>query len=397
MRAILRSRLLGVASLSAALAGCGASPEHPPRAGSGFDGGSSGGASFDAGGRDGPPSLDAGDLCGNQIIPAVQSRPNLYFVLDRSGSMADPLPGSIYNKYVNARLALKDLLLAVGHRVQYGAAVFPAPGASPAGCSAGAEVFSTRAGDPPSYAAHGEIGPVLSSLLARLAKYSPDGGTPVSSTLEALAPTLLGLQGDTYVVLATDGAPNCDAQASCATDECMLNLAGTTIGTQQCDASFNCCDPANVQNGQLQCVDGPASIAAVQKLAAAGVKTYVIGMPGSELFSSVLDSLAVAGGEARPGSPRYYPVKNTSDLTDTLRKIGVDVAISCDISLDSAPPDPNLVNLYFDQRLVPSSPTDGWVWTDSTSIQLRGAACDELLSGAVLQVQVVAGCPTTVR
>lgn len=394
----VRSRFVAALCLSAALAACGPSPEHPPRASGGFDaGGGSGGVSFDAGGRDGPPSPDAGDLCGNQIIPAAQKRPNLYFVLDRSGSMADTLEGSIYNKYVNSRLALRDLLLAVGHRVQYGAAVFPDPGTSPAGCAPGAEVFPTRPGDPPSYAAQGQIGPVLSSLLARLAKYSPDGGTPVSSTLDALTPTLLGLEGDTYVILATDGAPNCNIQASCGADECMLNLTGTTLGTQKCDASFNCCDPANVQDGQLQCVDGSASVAAVQKLADAGVKTYVIGMPGSELYASVLDSLAVAGGEARPGSPRYYPVKNTSDLGNTLKQIGVDVAISCDISLDSAPPDPDLVNVYFDQKLVPSDPVDGWVWTDSTSIQIRGPACNELLSGAVLQVQVVAGCPTTVR
>ncbi len=395
MRAIVQRRWLGLACLCAAFAACGPSTDHPPRLV--FDAGGSGGGYFDAGGSDGPPGADAGGLCGNQIIPAVENRPNLYFVLDRSGSMADILPGSIYNKYVNARLALRDLLLAVGHRVQYGAAVFPAPGASPAGCVPGAEVFPTQPGDPPDYAAAGKVGPVLSSLLARLAKYSPDGGTPVSATLSALMPTLTALSGDTYVVLATDGAPNCNASASCGADQCMLNMAGTVIGTQTCDASFNCCDPANVQNGQLQCVDEPASVAAVQALAAAGIKTYVIGMPGSELYASVLDSLAVAGGEARPGTPRYYPVKNTSELTDTLKQIGVEVAISCDISLDTAPPDPGLVNVYFDKKLVPSNPTDGWVWTDSTSIQIRGAACNELLSGAVLQVQVVAGCPTTVK
>lgn len=396
MRAF-RSRRLGAACLCAALAACGQSPDLPPRLQGGLDGGGAGGATFDAGGRDGPPNLDAGGLCGNQIIPAVENRPNLYFVLDRSGSMADLLPGSIYNKYVNARIALRDLLLAVGHRVQYGAAVFPAPGASPAGCAPGAEVFPTRTGDPPSYAAQGKVGPVLSSLLARLAKYSPDGGTPVSSTLTALTPTLLGLPGQTYVILATDGAPNCNSAASCGPDQCMLNMAGSVIGTQACDASFNCCDPANVKDGELQCVDAPASVAAVQKLRDAGVKTYVIGMPGSELYSSVLDSLAVAGGEPRATSPHYYPVKNTSELTDTLKAIGINVAISCDISLDSAPPDPGLVNVYFDQQLVPSNPDNGWVWTDSTSIELRGSACDDLLSGAVLQVQIVAGCPTTVQ
>jgi hypothetical protein len=29
-------------------------------------------------------------------------------------------------------------------------------------------------------------------------------------------------------------------------------------------------------------------------------------------------------------------------------------------------------------------------------VEIRGAACDQLMSGSVLEVQVVAGCPTVV-
>ena len=62
---------------------------------------------------DGPP------LCGNTIVPVIIERPNLYFILDRSGSMAEKLPGSAYDKYENARIALGSVMRAIGHRVDH--------------------------------------------------------------------------------------------------------------------------------------------------------------------------------------------------------------------------------------------------------------------------------------
>jgi hypothetical protein len=384
----------------ALLFGCG-SPKRPPplgdlgqSAGGSGSGGGSGGIEVDSGG---PPAPDAGGLCGNQIIPTDVDRPNLYFVLDRSGSMADPLPGSPYNKYTNARIAMKDLLLAIGHRVNYGAAVFPAPNAGALGCNPGVEVFKTRPGDPVSYAQAGQVGPVLNGLLVTLANYSPDGGTPTAATLAALVPTLTALPGKTFVILATDGAPNCNAGLSCDASTCTLNIEDDSLDGQPCDATFNCCDPTHVQDGELDCEDGSATTLAVSLLAQSGIETYVIGMPGSEQYSTLLDQLATAGGTARSTSPSYYPVTNTTDLIDTLKQIGVHVAISCDIDLGQVPPDPNQVNVYFDKTLVPSSPSDGWTWTGPSSIELTGAACSELMSGDVLQVQIVAGCPTQVK
>jgi hypothetical protein len=60
----------------------------------------------------------------------------------------------------------------------------------------------------------------------------------------------------------------------------------------------------------------------------------VIGMPGSGLYASVLDRLALAGNTARPTPPLYYPTSSSTELTDTLREIGVKVAVSCTITLD---------------------------------------------------------------
>jgi hypothetical protein len=350
---------------------------------------------IDAALLDGPPPADV-ELCGNQLIPVAIDRPNLYFVLDRSGSMAELQSGNL-NKYQSARVAIADVLRSVGHRVRYGAAVFPGSGGPIPGCGTGAEVFPTQLGDPSSYAAQQKDGPVLVALLNTLAKLSPNGGTPTSSTLGALAPTLTALQGKTYVVLATDGAPNCNLDASCTASECMLNIEGLTVNGVACDSTVNCCAPGFNGGGPLNCVDGQVTEAAVKNLADKGIPTYVVGMPGSEVYSSLLDRLAVAGLTARATTPAYYAVSDATELSIALKEIGVSVAISCDIELDFEPEDEKLVNVYFDKKVLPQGDADGWKWTGPTSIEIVGPACDKLKSGDVFEVQVVGGCPTTVR
>ena len=120
-------------------------------------------------------------------------------------------------------------------------------------------------------------------------------------------------------------------------------------------------------------------------------------MPGSEAYRAMLGRLAVAGNTARAGSTPYYAVSDTNELSDALRSIGAQVAISCDLPLAVAPDDPNLVNVYFDNRVIPNDSRDGWHYTGESGIQFTGTACAQLTSGGVLNVQVLSGCPTLVR
>jgi hypothetical protein len=359
--------------------------------------GGSGGTS-DSGLRILEAGLDA-NLCGDQEIPAITDPPNLYFVVDRSGSMADPLPGSTYSKYENARIAISVMLRAVGHRVKYGASVFPAF-ANPDGCASGMQVFPTEAGDPPTYAASAKNGPVLQDLLDRLGSTAPSGGTPTAATLKDLEPTIFGLAGKkTYVVLMTDGAPNCNAALSCDPDQCIPNIEHESIGSTKCEAPLNCCDARQVgEAGIGYCVDADATAAAVAEYESAGIDTYVVGMPGSEQYSALLSRLAVVGHTARAGTTPYYAVSDTNELSDALKAIGAHVAITCDLPLVAAPENAGYVNVYFDGQAVPFDASNGWQWTsDQTSVQFVGAACDTLSSGNVLNVQVLEGCKTVVR
>jgi hypothetical protein len=207
-------------AFAAAAAACG-SPEHPPpfvASGAGGAAASDAGLAVDAADGDVTPGL-----CGQEIIPAITDLPTLYFALDRSGSMQEAFADSGTSKYDTVRGLLGDVLRQIGHRVRYGAAVFPAL-SNPDGCAPGVQVFPTTTGDPPSYARDGQTGPILRELLLRLGYAAQEGGTPTAATLNALRPTLVELGPRTHVVLATDGAPNCNVEGICDAGACMLNV-----------------------------------------------------------------------------------------------------------------------------------------------------------------------------
>jgi hypothetical protein len=395
-----RWAVLGIALAAIAPLSC-SSREHPPSFAV-AQGGGSGGLVPGAGGA-GTGSLDIGDassdaaLCGDQQIPAISDPPNLYFVVDRSGSMGELLADSPHTKYENARVAISIMLRAVGHRVRYAAGVYPAL-INQDGCAPGMDLFPLSAGDSPKYAAMGENGPVLQMLLDRLGAIPPKafrGGTPTAATLRALEPTILGLGGTkTYIVLMTDGAPNCNFGLRCGVEACIPNIQHLSFEGMACDDSFNCCAP---QVGAGDCVDADASEAAVLDYQKAGVDTFVVGMPGSEAYRSMLNRLAIAGNTARPGDTAYYAVSDTDELALAVRSIGAQVAISCDLPLSETPENAELVNVYFDDQVVPKSDQDGWRYKGEDRIEFVGATCDTLSSGDVLNVQVLSGCPTVVR
>jgi hypothetical protein len=369
---------------------CG-SNDHPPP----FQGAGGGGGRRADGGIDVDPGGGNPNVCGEEFIPAFSDPPTLYFVLDRSGSMSQPFEGASESKYETARNVLGDVLSQVGHRIRYGAAVFPQSGSAD-GCDPGVQVFPTTLGDPPSYTKSGSLGPVLADLLSRLGTAEQQGGTPTAATLAALRPTLTELGPRTHVVLATDGAPNCNEQAVCPASSCMLNVEGQSVSGIECNAEFNCCDADNTGPGMERwCVDGAQLENEVSALAELGIPTYVIGMPGAAFYADLLSQLAELGGTAQSGEQAYFSADDPAALADALRAIGTGVAISCTVELERAPEDQGQVNLYFDERLVPAE--DGWSWVGPQTLQLRGAACDELKSGEVLELQIVYGCATVLR
>ncbi len=376
--------LAGLAVLSVLIAACG-SKHHPPLANDAppISGGTGDLIGSDAGSMPAAcNTLVDGGSCGCQDVPLFADPPTMYFVLDRSGSMAES------NKWTTVRLAVADVLRAIGPRANFGAAVFPGP-SNVDQCASGIEVMSVRRGDPPSTS--GLDGPVTTELLSSTAA-AASGGTPTSATLTALMPKLAQLKGNLFVVLATDGGPNCNQAATCTIAGCMPNIEGVA----GCDATTNCCAPP--KGTPSNCLDDQATLAAVNKLKAAGIPTYVIGIPGSAPYAALLDSLAIAGGTAQTtGTSKYYRVDSTDQtaLLTALKSVAAKVTATCTFKLQGNV-DPTLVNLFFDEVVVPQDTTNGWTMTGGT-ITLQGTSCQKVLNGDVLDVRIIAGCPTVLK
>jgi hypothetical protein len=380
----------------------------------------------------GAPAPDAQGLCGNMFLDVTTDAPNLFFVIDRSGSMAESIDGT--QKYDGVATAAVSLVRSLGSQANVGAAVFPGRSAADDGCAAGELVYPATPGDPINSVYCGNDGPVtraFSGAISLPSGVTPRGSTPTAATLRDLLPVLSGLKGRTFVLLATDGGPNCNLQATCGADKCIPNIE-RSVG---CNASVNCCDEQIAGPGY--CLDDDGTKAAVAALYAAGIKTYVIGITGSVPYAELLNELAIVGGTARVGAnSAYYGISHIAELDEVLGSIGATVALSCQIRLAKPPPDSNLVNVYLDGQLVKYGP-NGWVWSDAadassdapitstdadpdasdpdsapaddatsdvaaeaaarhSEIDLVGAACDSLKSGKVRRLQVVFGCPTDI-
>jgi hypothetical protein len=199
-------------------------------------------------------------------------------------------------------------------------------------------------------------------------------------------PKLSLVAGKTIVLLFTDGGPNCNVDASCSAAECIPNIEGA------CPKGENCC-ASNGADGSANCLDRGPTVKAIKDLDALGITTYVIGIPGSQIYASALNDMAKAGGAPQQVSPFYYRIDDLSGLGGTLGSIASTV-VSCEFILDEKPPKLDQTNVYLDEEVLPYDVVDGWMWQSPTVVELRGASCERLKNGGVRQVQIVSGCPT---
>ncbi len=344
--------------------------------------------------------IDTSNLCDEKTVELGSARPNLYFVLDTSGSMAGRIDDTQTDTLLDAsRQAIYDLIDELGETLNYGIATFPGDLApEDLGCAMGEELIAPLSDD-----AYCETTGVAfrfkRDFKEKLSQLVPMGGTPLSPTLRNLEPKLAELKGPTTVILLTDGAPNCNVEASCEQDECLLPQ-----DFFNCGPSGNCCS-AEAQsddnpNPGSWCIDTTSSVGVVADLAAKGIETRVIGIPGAQEYEPVMNALAKAGGGARESDSgeesSYFDVADAEELLDALRTIGQSAASNCSIELDRAPSDANLVNVYVNNRLINEDADDGWE-LEGTTITLKGDSCLLLREGGERNLRVVVGCPTIIR
>jgi hypothetical protein len=415
------SAVIAARSVAAAtawvLAACGSSSTGASQFDSTSEGGMSSGTAGSLGGggtlntgldTDGSSSngdaMDQGDGCGQTTLQGSSKEVDILLVIDKSGSMSATPTGFAMDKWAALKAALSAALDPVKGGISFGVELFPNNLTTPIPVSCTTECWDMPPGDS---AIEVPVGPGTTTLPNIITKLSvtPSGGTPTRAALDAAyqyftAGAGKALGGDKYVLLATDGGPNGNTTA-CQQATCTVNMDRNEFGN-----SFpNYCDANLVADGPKSCLDDAATVAQLTTLATAGIKTFVVGIPGTEPYVSTLDALAVAGGApASATSPKYYAVTaagGVDGLKQAFATITHQLIKTCDIQLASDPPDHNKLNVYIDGKVVPQAGPDGWdlVSSDASTfpvVELKGATCAAIEANGANNVQIVYGCKDTV-
>jgi len=307
-------------------------------AGSGGDitGGNGSGAD---GGGGGPGGANSECQQVEPIQMATGDPADLLLVVDKSGSMDDPLQTG-ERKWPVMRDALTTVVEQYENGIRFGLMLYPQGDSCLAG-TVGAQLAMQNAGP----------------ITGQLDSTGPDGGTPTHTTL-AGARSYYGSvtsPGARYVLLATDGEPNCgdpnDDEAPTVTE----------------------------------------SIAAIGDLRGDDIMTFVLGFGGTvNNHPDTLQAMADAGGTGD-----YFAANSPEELAAALGAIAGEVGLpSCSFRLDRSPTDPGELTVYQDDQLVSQDPShqSGWDWDAGTNtLTFYGADCDAILGGQTDSVTIQFG------
>jgi hypothetical protein len=214
------------------------------------------------------------------------------------------------------------------------------------------------------------------------------GGTPTTTSMGAAGEYLNSIfdGADKYLLLATDGAPNCSTDMSLQCPECQ---------TTQMDLVS--CYTHN------DCLDDVLAIDMAQELHDDwGITVYVVGVGGVvDVWDDVMDNIAEAGGTGA-----YYPAEDSTELQEALAEIAA-ASLTCTFDVDwdslddSVSDDPSLVNIYADDVQMSYSEDcsnpDGWHWLDEDTIELCPGLCDDYKSAVISIITATFGCESAVE
>jgi hypothetical protein len=366
------------------MASCGFGAKFQPGAGvdAGSQAGTGGGAgTTGGGGRGGTPiiiitgghtgtggggnvtgSLDAN--CGTKTQSAKMIPPDIMLVMDRSLSMTNDVDdkpcaggsGTNGNCGANSKWqltvpALSQVITNTNAMVNWGMFYL---GDEPAMCGV----------------ATGPVVPIAAmnatAVAASLAgnQFNGQVGTPTRPVIQGAVSYLTGLadQNPKYIVLATDGQPNCATPTGLNVDD--------SVGSEQ----------------------------AVTDALTAGIPTFVVGI-GNTGAVATLNQMAINGGRPQTGgTTSYYQVNDAAALSAALGTI-VGQAASCTFDIGQAPDGTTTKGLgvFGDGTPITMDPSNGWSFKDAamTTIIFTGPICDQVLSGKIHDVTIAFVCMVT--
>lgn len=261
--------------------------------GAGAGGGATGGGSSGGGSSGGAPAGGGG--AGPMSIGAKTYVPDALLVVDRSGSMGQPVnpndpacrncmvncPPACLTRGVSMRNALERLLSTTPTPARFGLVLYPSNATCGPPTVASPPVPMS---DEPSVLAM-----MASATITQLRSASFAGGTPTGPALRFAAsqPELtIDTRREHFMVLVTDGLPNCNPMNS-----------ATCANPQACRCTIQACSG---QNCIIGCLDRQNTLDALTEASARNVRTLVVAfssdVTGSASTATLFDELATAGG-----------------------------------------------------------------------------------------------------
>ena len=305
------------------------------------------------------PAADAGgpsigpdeDVCGVQDFDRQPKPAEVLLVLDRSGSMENELDSG-ETRWEAIVPTLVRALEATTPGIWWGLKSYPELDETES-CAAESIVPTIHVP-----IAEGSAGTVVTMVQAT----TPLGdGTPTGDAirfgLEHLRERAMLTDNPKFMLLATDGEPNCPE------DDDALDY----------------------------------TIAALDDALAEGFPTFVVGVDTTDDDTiENLNAMAVAGGRPRAGDPRFYLASTQVEIEMALTEITGEVA-SCIFDLDPPPPVPDNIAVDFSGMRAERDPSlqNGWEYTkdDHSQLQVYGAWCERIQAGARSAVNIKYGCP----
>jgi hypothetical protein len=340
-------------------------------------------------------------------------KPNVMLLVDKSGSMNEKIdPTCVSNcptRISELRNAMATFLTQSATDARMGLTFYPAGN----GCQPASTVEVPL---PPPTAGDDGNDAVLSmnaqQINSRIQSVTPVGGTPTAESLLFVG-NYPGLRDnadnrDDYILLLTDGLPNCNManpNQVCTCDAALCGGCGSGVCQAQIDRC-RCTLTSCTGNCALGCLDQEASVAAVTANKLNGIRTIVVGF-GADVASGtagqVLNAIAEAGNfprkcpngtNAECGSnntclpnrlceKKYYQASDATELSNALRDIFNNIkGDECQFQLQTPPSRPELMAVIVNGKNV-SSGADTWNYSAGV-VHFTGQLCDTIKASNTL-------------
>ncbi|HVP59673.1 MAG TPA: adventurous gliding motility lipoprotein CglB [Myxococcaceae bacterium] len=384
--------------------------------------------------------LSIGQTQTSTDIAAVANKPNFMLLVDKSGSMDQPVDATIPACHVggiNGPLCgdpqksnpcntavcptrWSELTKALDNYIaqypligRYGLSLFPEP-ESNGGCGPTSKQTSSLPTSPADDDAtlQGAADATRAALDAVKSSNPPGptgtgGGTPTAASLAFLVSVPQLVSDNTreqIVILFTDGLPNCTG------DPAVQDLAGTVACQCTFGPALDDCAPSIPPYKGAGCLDVDQAVKAVQVLAERKVQTYVVGFgaeAGTATARDTLQRIAVSGDvrfpRICPGTPpnqpcgsdnpcdlatgrctkQYYQANDASSLGEVLKQITAPVAGVCERPLTEVPTDVSLLSVLVNGTAIQPGP-ETWVYVppgSTTSVNALPGPAVEFVAG----------------